>query len=329
MKSAFFLFLIVSNSLVANTLENQPQVQSHFSCFTNQFESYDKWFTFLKDRNPNFKAERFPFKADEFNTFKESLDCSIFDYIVDDIVVQGFLIHPKDAQNMPTIIFNRGGNGGYGRVNMGRMMYDLMPLANKGFAVIGSQYRWNKRNDKVEDFIADGKSDEFGGIDQKDVSALLPIIESLSVSDSKRIGVYGVSRGGMQSYLFAKSHPNIKAMVIKAGIADVFDFRDRSEKTKVLLSTRIPEYHVHTDDKLKQRSAVYWPEALPEVPILLVHAKDDERVSYSDSERMTEALKKLNRPHNFLSFESGGHDLTGHKERVDLEVQNWFSNYLQ
>ena len=304
MKYTVLLFLAISTSVLGNTLENLPQVKNSFSCFSGTFESYDTWVSMLK-RNPNFKLSNFPFQKQEFNQFKEHLDCTIFDYEVDDVV----------------------GNGGFDRVNMGSMMYNLMPLANKGFVIIGSQYRWEKKA-KKEDFITNGKNDEYGGIDQNDVSALIPIVEMLSVADHKRVGVYGVSRGGMQSYLFAKRHHNIKAMAIKAGISDVFSFQNRSEKSKQLLSTIIPDYENNAEPALKKRSAIYWPEKLPAAPILLIHAKDDKRVPYQNSETMGQKLEQLGRPFKLLSFESGGHDMAIHKEDIDLEIQRWFSQHL-
>ena len=326
----FFLatVLFFCTSLQAKELSDIDTVTEHYDCFSNVFESYDSWVKFLSDRNAKFSKKRFPFTEAGFNRFKTNLTCRVFEYKVDGLVVGGFLIHPKSTKEaLPTVIYNRGGNGGWGSVNMGRMMHELMPLSIEGFAIVGSQYRW-EGDVKAEIFKTNGKSDEFGGIDQNDVNALLPIIEQLAVTDRQRVGVMGASRGGMQSYLFAKANPDIKALVSKSGIADLFSFRDRDEKTAILLSTIIPDYEQNEEAVLKARSAIHWVEELPKVPVLLIHAKDDDKVSYADSRKLAEQLEALKRPYLFASFDDGGHSLTKYKSEIDAMVLDWFKTHL-
>lgn len=324
----FVCILFFYASAQGKSLKDIESVTQHYDCFSGVFESYDSWVNFLSDRNAKFSKKRFPFTESGFNNFKANLSCTIFEYKVDKVIVGGFLIHPKSIdESLPTVIYNRGGNGGWGSVNMGRMMYELMPLSIEGFAIIGSQYRW-EGDVKAKDFKTNGKSDEFGGIDVNDVSALLPIIEQLAVTDRARIGVMGSSRGGMQSYLFAKANPDIKALVSKSGIADLFSFRDRDKKTAALLSTVIPNYEQNEEALLKARSAIHWAEKLPNVPILLIHAKDDERVNYADSQKLADQLEALKRPYLFASFDDGGHALTKYKSEIDAMVLDWFSTHL-
>ncbi|WP_170949012.1 alpha/beta hydrolase family protein [Arsukibacterium tuosuense] len=298
------------------------------SCFRGPFASYDKWLGFLSNK-PGFKLENFPFSKEDFETYQTTLSCNWFTYEVGDVTVDGYLIYPTAAKTpLPTVIYNRGGNTTYGRVNVGRMMHDLMPLAAEGFAVIGSQYRWSGKRLKPADFVADGTEDQYGGIDVEDVLALVPIIKSLDIADSSRIGVYGSSRGGMQSYLFAKKYPDIKAMAIVAGLSDVFSFRDRSEKSRFLLSKLIPDFAENEEAALKARSAIYWADQLPKVPVLLIHAKDDERVTYANAVQMSERFTQYGIPFQFKTFDTGGHDLTGHKEEKDKALTDWFKKHL-
>ena len=324
----FFCIFFFHNAAHAKSLKDIDTITRHYDCFSQVFETYDSWVKFLSDRNAKFSKKQFPFTETSFNNFKTKLTCTIFEYKVDNVIVGGFLIHPKSVDKaLPTIVYNRGGNGGWGSVNMGRMMHELMPLSVEGFVIIGSQYRW-EGDVKAKDFKTNGKSDEFGGIDQNDVNALLPIIEQLAIADRKRVGVLGSSRGGMQSYLFAKANPDIKALVSKSGIADLFSFRDRDEKTATLLSTIIPDYEQNEEAVLKARSAIRWVEELPKVPVLLIHAKDDDKVSYADSQKLAEQLEALKRPYLFASFDDGGHSLTKYKSEIDAMVLDWFKTHL-
>lgn len=328
-KCALLLFamLFVGKAEAVETVK-QTGMSELKNCFRGPFESYDKWVGFLS-KKPTFNIENFPFSKATFENYKSSLSCNTFNYQVGNVTVEGYLIYPKDTKApLPTVIYNRGGNTNYGRVVLGSMMYNLMPLAAEGFVVIGSQYRWSGKRSKPEDFVADGTEDQFGGIDIQDVLALVPIIQSLDIADSNRIGVYGASRGGMQSYLFAKAYPDIKTMAIVAGISDVFSFRDRSEKSRFLLSKLIPDFAENEEAALKARSAIYWADELPKVPVLLIHAKDDERVTYANSVQMSEKLKQHGIPFEFKTFETGGHDLGVHKEEKDKAIISWFKTHL-
>ena len=76
------------------------------------------------------------------------------------------------------------------------MMRNLFPIANQGFVIIGSQYRGTGSKNNL--------LDEFGGKDVNDVTALLDYIPSIKDADPERIGMYGASRGGMQTHLVLK-----------------------------------------------------------------------------------------------------------------------------
>jgi dipeptidyl aminopeptidase/acylaminoacyl peptidase len=328
-KCAILLFamLFVGKAAAVETTK-QTGMSELKDCFRGPFASYDKWIGFLSKR-PTFNLENFPFSKEKFETYQSALSCNTFNYQVGNVTVEGYLLYPKNATApLPTVIYNRGGNTNYGRVVLGSMMYNLMPLAAEGFVVIGSQYRWSGKNLKPADFVADGSEDQYGGIDVLDVLALVPIIQNLDIADISRLGVYGFSRGGMQSYLLAKKYPDIKAMAIVAGISDVFGFRDKSEKSRFLLSQLIPDFVENEEVALKARSAIYWADELPKVPVLLIHAKDDERVAYENSVQMSEKLKQHGIPFEFKSFDNGGHDLTGHKEEVDKALVGWFKTHL-
>ncbi|MBU1435999.1 MAG: prolyl oligopeptidase family serine peptidase [Gammaproteobacteria bacterium] len=328
----YFLFAILMACCArpaAVEVYKHTGISSLQSCFRGPFESYDNWISVLS-KKPGFNIQRLPISKNQFNTFQSTLSCHTFDYQVGKVTVQGYLIYPANTKKpLPVVIYNRGGNTDYGMVTMGRMMNDLMPLSAAGFVVIGSQYRWSGKNiGKPEDFIADGTEDQFGGIDVEDVLSLVPLIKDLDIADSTRIGVYGSSRGGMQSYLFAKKYPEIKAMAIVAGISDVFSFRDRSEKSRFLLSQLIPDFSENEEAALKARSAIYWADELPKVPVLLIHAKDDNRVSYANSVLMSERFTQHKIPFEFITYDTGGHDLVLHKAEIQKKILGWFKTHL-
>jgi len=78
----------------------------------------------------------------------------------------------------------------------------------------------------------------------------------------------------------------------------------------------------------KARSVIYWADELPKVPVLLIHAKDDEKVTYANAVQLSEQFTKYGIPFEFKSFDTGGHDLTGHKEEKDKALIDWFKKHL-
>ena len=69
------------------------------------------------------------------------MEFTFFKYPVDDLSVSGYVIRPKGQTGLPILIRNRGANGRYCAVLLGKMMSSIFSMAEKGFAIIGGQYR--------------------------------------------------------------------------------------------------------------------------------------------------------------------------------------------
>lgn len=304
------LFSAYANALYL-PLEDIDNVSKTRPCFSGVFKDYDTWLNTLASRKKNFNKARFPFSKTEFDHYQSTLECYSFTYLVDGNPVVGFLVKPKSvAGTIPTLIYNRGGNGSYGSLNMGRIMRSVMPIAEQGFVVIASSYRGNQRI-KLEDFVTNDSQDQFGGKDVNDVIALVDILKQLPYANVQQLGVYGSSRGGMQSFLFAKAHPEITAIATVSGSADLYTtiMENRRPAFTRMVQKRIPNYEEHAESALKARSPVYWVDAIPDVPVLIVHAKDDDRVMFNEAETLYDELTKLHREVTFKVYSSGGHSL--------------------
>ena len=59
-----------------------------------------------------------------------------------------------------------------------------------------------------------------------------------------------------------------------------------------------------------------------QVPTLIFHAKDDKLASYADTKRAVSRFPNC----TFISFESGGHLMTGHGEEIKNAVSNFVEN---
>lgn len=157
----------------------------------------------------------------------EQVDIQAITYLSDGLKVNGYLVVPKQGNQLPCVIYNRGGNRAFGALTDGQAAVGLGKIAREGYIVVASQYRGNSGGEGRE---------EFGGADVHDVLNLIPLLEAIPQADTSRIGMYGWSRGGMMTYLALSRTDRIAAAVVGAGMADAFDTvkrRPKMEKTRV------------------------------------------------------------------------------------------------
>lgn len=317
----------------ASDFINDKSIKNQKNCFNHIFKDYASWRGFIKDkRKKRIKSEEklskgmlafdSMFGEEKFNLFKDNLSCITFKYIVDGLEVSGYAIKPKsNEKKLPVLIYNRGGNGNYGSVVFGSMMYNLFPIANEGFVIIGSQYRLSRTKGVL--------LDEFGGNDVNDVTALLNFIPNIEGADAQRIGMYGASRGGMQTHLALKKTNKIKAIATIAGATDLLkelDFRPAMEK---VYAKRIPDYDKNKVAELEKRSVLKWVSELsPNIPILLLHGDNDKRVSVNNSIELASALDKNGIPHKLVVYPNDNHGLMKNKGKANKELVSWFRKYL-
>jgi len=325
---------IASFSTQATNLIDDERIKDQKSCFSWIFTDYNSWRNGMEKKfKKKIKSEerikqalaRFDsrFGKENFDYYQNNLSCSTFKYLVDGNTVNGFVIKPKSSKGkLPVLVYNRGGNGNFGGVVFGSMMHNLFPIANEGFVIIGSQYRGTfTKNPSAHD--------EFGGSDVNDVTALLDYIPSIEGADDQRIGMYGASRGGMQTHLAVKQVKNIKAIATIAGNSDLMKGLTYRPEMEKVFKHRIPDYEQNKVAELEKRSVLNWAAELsPDIPILLLHGTNDKRVSVNHSIDLAAALQKYNIPHKLVLYPDDNHGLIHNKEKANQELVSWFRAYL-
>ena len=137
-------------------------------------------------------------------------------------------------------------------------------LAANGFVVLASQYRGNDGGEGLE---------QFGGADVGDVETLVSLASSLPYADPKNIFFYGLSRGGMMTFLALARGVTVNAAAVVGGI---YDLQGLMAATKLRMPgvanrvmTLIPDYSSRGAAALAERSVMAWPEKLA-VPLLMI-----------------------------------------------------------
>lgn len=313
----------------------EVRLQQSYDCFSGpkqdsrQFEqqleqhNYASWQGYIGFQSKN-----------EYPDIVASVHCEVLHYLVDGVQVEAVLMYPKQADKVPVILYNRGGNRELSAMNFSGIARALS-FVRQGYLVVASNYRgtdsWPlyKDDGAVELASQPVGKDEFGGKDVDDVVALLQLLDQYPQADQNRIALYGVSRGGMMAFQVAALLPQIKALVVKSGAYDLAaQRRPRPEMDKIYRQL-IPGYTGQSSKLLDQRSPRYvLHKVKQDLPILMLHGDKDVRVDVKQAIQMAELLKQQHRPHKLVLYPGGDHYLRSFGKQVDQEIFGWLKQYL-
>jgi dipeptidyl aminopeptidase/acylaminoacyl peptidase len=246
-------------------------------------------------------------------------ECLRIIYRSDGLKVAGYLFKPVNTQGktLPLIIYNRGGQGDLGTVGPVTML-QLHPFLANGFVVLASQYRGCDGGE--------GK-DEFGGADVRDVLNLVPVAHSLDYIDMNNVFMYGVSRGGMETYVAIKQGMRVNAAAVEGAPADEVSGNKRRPQTDVYESL-VPGFKQNPEAAFRERSAVYWTEKL-DTPLLLLHGGADWRVSPRQSLALATRLQEMDKPYQIFIYAGDDHALSLHRDERDRQIIDWFRSHMR
>lgn len=301
MKKTLLVILIIVISL------------SSCSTYNNTISlSVDDGFNFMSYENlQDLKTIK---QLDLGGSFSEKCISYKFTYISDYYEVVGYISIPLDCINRKTpfkvIVYNRGGNGSFSMLN-DTDTAQICSYTNR--VVIASNYRGSSGST--------GK-DEFGGADLDDVIKLIDLCEDFDFADMTDLCVAGVSRGGMMSYLSAKTEDRVKRIIAVSAPTDLIEMYNVREDMKDVLTGCIGGSPKDLPEEYEKRSAVYWANEI-NVPVLIIHSKGDETVSYNQAEEMEKKLKEYNKNYSFISYDDSIHGL--HNKDLEIIVK-WLNN---
>ena len=270
-------------------------------------------------------TKRFYSKA-EYDRAKTgaSIECLRIQYLSDGLKVVGFVVKPRDTEGRryPIIIYNRGGLQDIGKIDAPNIL-DFHELAASGFVVLASQYRGNDGGEGVE---------EFGGADVGDVVALASLASSLPYADPKNVFFYGLSRGGMMTFLALARGVTVNAAAVVGGIYDLQGLMETSTQRMPGIANRvmklIPDYSIRGDAALIERSVVQWPERIA-VPLLMIHGADDEEVPVSQALTFAAKLSSLRKEYELIVYAKEIHEALTNRRDRDARIVAWFRRYLR
>ena len=264
------------------------------------------------------------YSKDEYDAARTStaVECRRITYLSDGLRVVGFMVRPVSVGRLyPVIVFNRGGLLDVGKINEMNLV-DFYDLASQGFIVVASQYRGNDGGEGRE---------EFGGSDVSDVLALRNLAIALPDADARNVFFYGLSRGGMMTFLALRRGAAVNAVAVVGAMFDlertIEAGKQRAPGIANAVLNLIPDYGSRGAAALRDRSAAHWPEQV-NVPALIIHGGADEEVPVSEALTFAAKLNDLHRSFELVVYAGDSHEVTNNRKDRNSRIVSWFRRHL-
>jgi dipeptidyl aminopeptidase/acylaminoacyl peptidase len=245
-------------------------------------------------------------------------ECRKIVYASGGLKVAGLLWKPVDTRGkrLPLLIALRGGTATFGGMEPWRY-WGWHDYLKAGYVVLSSQYRGGPGSEGEDGFGSPGDLD--------DVRNLVPLAASLGYVDTGRIVAHGGSRGGMQLYMLARAGLPLKAMAIRAGMADLRRSLERRPGLRQA-PRRMTDYDSDPEAAVARRSAAAWAHEL-KVPTILFHGTDDWRVDIQDAIDVASGLHRAGTPFEAHFYDGDTHGLDLNQADMTWRTIAFFGRY--
>ncbi len=333
MKYAMLLLItmLTTPALLATEITiSSKQVLEQKNCFSGDNADYASFIAAAKKKNetPPDTAFQSPMSAGQFEKMQQSIDCQVIHYDVAGVVVEGFVVKPKQQTVQGVIIYNRDGATGWSGLDLVAIEQKLSPLANLGYLVVASQYRgldlWPST------VKGDVGKDEFGGADLADVEALLPIIDQLAPVESKKLYMVGEGRGGMMGFMLARKIKRLNGLIVIGTASDLADQLIRRNDLLRVYQQHIPEFNPQPWAKLSERSVVDWIPQIPKtLPILMLHGEEDKIVDVRQANLLQTLFTGAKVNSTLILYPNVKHDLGEQRQNALQDIKTWLTEISQ
>lgn len=235
----------------------------------------------------------------------------------DGLALTGYLTLPRGraARDLPLIVFPHGGPAARDTPDFD---WWAQGMASRGYAVLQVNFRGS---DGLGVQHLRAGFGEWGRKMQTDLSDGVRHLVAQGMVDPKRVCIVGSSYGGYAALAGATiDRGPYRCAVSVAGVADLRRQVDYSSARGGQATQRYWNRFIGADGRNDDVMAAYSPSrqaAKADIPILLIHGKDDTVVPLEQSRVMSEALTKAGKPHELIIQKGADHWLS----RGDTRLQ--------
>ena len=233
---------------------------------------------------------------------------------------------------MPTVVVPHGGPASYDRLG-----FDWIPqlLADQGYLVVQPQFRGSTGFGTQHYLAGHG---EWGRRSQSDITESVHKLAAQGYVDPERVCIMGWSYGGYAALAAGAFTSELYDCVISInGVADLHKMLEQERRDHGETSATVSywENQIAGDDKPTRE---YLGEISPAqnaekfaAPVLLIHGGDDHVVRNDQSKAMAAALRKNEKPVEYIEFEDESHQLhqQGSRVRMMEKVLPFLETHLQ
>lgn len=238
----------------------------------------------------------------------------------DGLEITGYLTLPKGraAEKLPLIVMPHGGPASRDEPGFD---WWAQGMASRGYAVFQPNFRGSDGFGRA--FLEAGYG-EWGKKMQSDLSDGVRYLAAQGTIDSRRVCIVGASYGGYAALAGATLDKGVyRCAVSVAGVADLKQFlveEYKSDNGRETATQRYWSRFMGVENRRDRDLTAISPAhnvAGGNVPVLLIHGKDDTVVLYAQSQRMYDALRGAGRPVELVTLKAEDHWLS----RSDTRLQ--------
>lgn len=231
----------------------------------------------------------------------------------DGLDVEAVLTLPpgRDPKNLPVILFPHGGPAARDYPGFD---WWAQAFASRGYAVLQPNFRGSTGYGTAFERAGDG---QWGRTMQTDISDGLAYLAGQGIVDAKRACIMGGSYGGYAALAGITLQQGIyRCAVSVAGVSDVAKMVRTEITTSASNSALIRSLkkEIGSGRDLNLVSPIRYANTV-NVPVLLVHGKDDTVVLYDQSNDMAQALRSAGKTVEFVTLPGTDHWLTNSETR--------------
>jgi len=237
-------------------------------------------------------------------------------HAADGTQIDGVLTLPphREAKNLPVILLPHGGPADR---DYPGFHWWAQAFAEQGYAVFQPNFRGSTGYGPAFERAGHG---EWGRKMQTDISDGLAELARQGIVDPKRACIMGGSYGGYAALAGVSLQQGIyRCAVSVAGVSDVgkMKYTDQKESGYRSTTTRALEDMLGKGTRLQDISPVNFAQRV-DVPVLLIHGKDDTVVAYAQSTAMASALRNAGKSVELVTLDGEDHWLSHSATRLAM-----------
>ncbi len=231
--------------------------------------------------------------------------------------IEAYLTLPpgRNARNLPVIVHPHGGPAARDDLSYD---WEVQAYASRGYAVFQPNFRGSTGYGHVFEHQGDG---QVGRKMQTDLSDGVRFLGSRGTIDPKRVSIVGTSYGGYAALAGAAFDPGVYNCAVSiAGLSDATKWLEiqRGYLSEIdspgyayLLRLLGPEKSLDEISPIKHIDKI-------NIPVLIMHGKDDSIVPIAQSTDMAKALKNAEKIVSYFEVEHAEHGATTEASRAEM-----------